>query len=232
MEHVAFPTHDATKQMNGKDAGSWLLPLDSRSERRIGDIVTDGSIVVDFPEYHEIMARPVVPYSRIYSVARPGIDSAGQATANAQATDNSGAKDPRLPAGAPWGLSGAASLYDRETRSLNGMPWNMRGGGGVLSGRSYLNLAASGADLAIFNNSEIYGVRVLLPAPPVSNNLYGGEEQWAGIQTHSMRVLGEFPVRKADGTPVDGLGSPDTSFIVRVPASTPFLFLFFVFCGL
>ena len=224
MEHVAFTNFAATKQMIGKDAGIWLLPLDSRSERRIGDIVTDGSIVVDFPEYHEIMARPVVPYSRIYSVVRSGIDSGGQTTANAQATDNSGAKDPRLPAGAPWGLSGAASLYDRETRSLNGMPWNMRDGGGVLSGRSYLNLAASGADLAIFNNSEIYGVRVLLPAPPVSNNLYGGEEQWAGIQTHSMRVLGEFPVRKADGTPVDGQGNPDTSFIVRVPANTPFLF--------
>ncbi len=224
MEHPALRDRNAALQMIGKDAGIWLLPLDTRSERRIQHIADDGLIVVDFPEYHEIMARPLVTYNRIYSMAKPGIDTAGKPTRQAQVTDNSGTKDLRLPAGAPWGLSGAASLYDRETRSLNGIPWNMQDGGGVMAGRTYLNLAANGADLAIFDNAEVYGIRVLLPLPPVPNNYSGGVEQWAGIQKHHMRILGEFPVRKADGTPLDGQGNPDTSFIVRLPADTPFLF--------
>ena len=224
MEHGALRERSAAMQMIGKDAGIWLLPLDARSERRIQHIADDGLIVVDFPEYHEIMARPVVTYSRIYSTPKPGLDTSGKLTRQAQVTDNSGTKDPRLPAGAPWGLSGAASLYDRETRSLNGVPWNMQDGGGTMAGRTYLNLTANGADLAIFDNEEIYGVRVLMPLPPVPNNYSGGVEQWAGIQKHHTRVLGEFPVRKADGTLMDGQGNPDTSFIVRLPADTPFLF--------
>lgn len=223
MEHPALRERTSALQMIGKDGGIWLLPLEERSERSIQHIADDGRIIVDFPQYHEIMARPVVPYSRIYSIPKPGVDSIGNATPQVQVTDNSGINDPRLPAGAPWGLSGASSLYDRETRSLNGMPWNMRDGGGLMSGRTYLNLTANGADLAIFENKEIYGVRVLLPLPPIPNNYSGGVEQWAGIQKHHTRVLGEFPVRKADGT-LDMQGNPDTSFMLRLPADTPFLF--------
>lgn len=224
MPTSAYSAYASTMQVIGKDAGIWLLPLEPHSQRQIGHIVDDGRIVVDFPEYHEIMARPVVPYSRIYGIARPGIDGKGQMTPQAQVTDNSGTKDLRLPAGEPWGLSGAASLYDRETRSLNGTPWNMNDGGGVMSGRTYGNLATNGAELAIFANSEIYGVRVLMPLVPIPNNYSGGIEQWAGVQKHHLRILGEFPVRKPDGTPLDGQGNPDTSFIVRLPADTPFLF--------
>lgn len=224
MPTTAFTNLSATMQLIGKDAGIWLLPLEPHSKRQIGHIADDGRIVVDFPEYHEIMARPVVPYSRIYGIARPGIDASGKPTVQAQVTDNSGTKDPRLPAGEPWGLSGAATLYDRETRSLNGTPWNMYDGGGVMSGRTYSNLATNGAELAIFNNSEIYGIRVLMPVAPVPDDYSGGIEQWAGIQNHHLRILGEYPVRKPDGTPLDGQNNPDTSFILRLPADTPFLF--------
>ena len=207
----------------GKDAGIWLIPLAPNGTQPVGHIADDGRIVVDFPEYHEIMPRAVVPYSRIYNQAKPGTDEAGTPAPYMAVHDNLGKQDPRLPAGAPYGLSGASSMYDRETRAHNGTPWNMQDGGGTMSGRNYSNLASAGAELAIFDNSEVYGIRVLLPIPSYPNNFSGGE-RWVGYQKHHLRILGEFPVRKTDGTLLDEQGNPDTSFILRLPADTPFLF--------
>lgn len=212
---VFSTTLAATMEMIGKDGGIWLLPLERNSQRTVGHIANDAQLVVDFPQYHEIMPRAVVPYGRIHGIVGP---------ARKAQTPNSGTRDPRLPAGKPYGLSGAATLFDRETRSLNGTPWNMVDGGGTLSGRTYSNLATNGADLAIFANSEVYGIRVTMPVPQIPTDYSGGHERWAGIQDHHLRILGEFPVRKPSGTPLDGQGNPDTSFIVRLPAHTPFLF--------
>jgi len=211
---------EVTQQIIGKDAGIWLLPLEANSTRQIGHIANDAQVVVDFPEYHEIMPRAVVSYQDIYGIARPDPDN------TRPPTRNDGDQDQRLPAGAPYGLTGASSLYDRETLSLNGTPWNMRDGGGAMSGRNYMNLAVSGAELAIFDNDEIFGVRILMPVPYIPMNLYGGKEKWVGFQRHYLRILGEYPIRKPDENgvePVDDQGNPDTSFIVRVPADTPFL---------
>lgn len=224
MPSSAYETSlPATLEVIGKDAGIWLLPLESNSQRQIGHIADDARLVVDFPEYHEIMPRPVVRYADIYSIPRPGMEDGQQDNEIVKPTPNYGTGDARLPAGAPYGLTGAATLFDSETQSLNGTPWNMSSGG-VMAGRAYSNLASNGADLAIYNNEEIYGIRVALPITPYPNNYAGNAEQWAGIQTHHLRILGEFPVRKADGTPLDGQGNPDTSFVLRLPADTPFLF--------
>ncbi len=213
-------TLDSVMKVIGKDAGIWLFPLEPNSTRQIGHIADDAQIVVDFPEYHEIMARAVVSYQDIYGIARPDPD------VTRAPTRNDGNQDPRLPAGAPYGLTGAASMFDRETRSLNGTPWNMKDGGGAMSGRTYLNLASSGSELAIFDNDEIYGIRVLMPVPNIPKDLNKGDEQWIHFQRHHLRILGEYPVRKPDSNgvePVDVQDNPDTSFIVRVPADTPFL---------
>jgi len=213
-------TLESVMKVIGKDAGIWLLPLEPNSTRQIGHIADDAQIVVDFPEYHEIMARAVVSYQDIYDMPRPDPDG------TRLPTRNDGRQDSRLPAGAPYGLTGAASMFDRETLSLNGTPWNMRDGGGAMSGRTYLNLASSGAELAIFDNDEIYGIRVLMPVPNTPKDLYKGDEKWVHFQRHHLRILGEYPVRKPDGNgvePTDDQGNPDTSFIVRVPANTPFL---------
>ncbi len=207
----------------GKDAGIWLLPLEPNSTRPVDHIADDGLIVVDSPYYHEIMPRAVVPYSRIYGVGRPGLLAGGGETEFVQPTKNTGQQDPRLPAGSPYGLSGASSLYDRETRPANGFPWNAADTGGTMTGRDYTNLSTAGAELAIFDNKEIYGLRVLMPATPAILG-YAGGRYWAGKQKHNLRIMGEFPVRKADGSLIDLQGNPDTSFLVRLPADTPFLF--------
>ncbi|NOX76667.1 MAG: hypothetical protein GXP17_08695, partial [Gammaproteobacteria bacterium] len=219
--HPAFrDSLAATMQIIGKDAGVWLLPLEPNSTRQIGHIADDARIVVDFPQYHEIMPRAVVSYQDIYGISRPDPDD------TRPPTSNDGTQDQRLPAGAPYGLTGAASMYDRETRSLNGTPWNMKDGGGTMSGRTYMNMAVSGSELAIFDNNEIYGIRILMPVPNIPKEIYKGDEKWSGVQHHHLRILGEYPVRKPDSNgvePTDDQGNPDTSFIVRVPADTPFL---------
>jgi len=217
-------TLDEVMETVGKDGGVWLIPLEPNSTRQVSHIADDGKIIVDFPEYHEIYPRALVSYDRIYGVTRPGLKADGSETDFIKVKANVGKQDSRILAGSPYGLSGASSMYDRETRAANGTPWNMLDGGGVMSGRTYLNLGASGAELAIFDNSEVYGVRVTMPVAGIPGGYGGSVDGWAGAQRHHLRILGEFPVRKSDGTLLDSQGNPDTSFVVKLPANTPFLF--------
>jgi hypothetical protein len=192
----------------GKDAGLYVCHLTPGGTETI-DHITQCQLIVDHPEYHEIMPRAVVPFNQIYSAQPPIISKT---------------TDSRLLPGEPFGLTGAATLFDRETRAPNGTPWNMKDGGGTMSGRTYTNLGTMGAELAIFDNSEIYGVRILLPVKPFP--LATGQadaSKFAGHQNHWYRILGEFPVRKLDGS-LDAQGNPDTSFLLKIPANTPFAF--------
>jgi len=207
-------TMEVTLERIGKDAGLWLVPLEANSTKQVGHIVDSAQIIVDQPQYHEIMARAVVPYSSIHGMATP---------VQRPTTANDGLTDARLKAGQPFGLTGAASMIDRETAALNGTPWN-RNPSGAMAGSSYLNLGAQGADLAIYSDDEIWGIRVSMVVEPVPFHVGTGWEEWMGYQNHHLRILGEYPVRKPVGTPVDGNGDPDTSFIVRIPADTPFFF--------
>jgi len=207
MNNPCFKTLKCTKSMIGRDAGIWLFKLKPHGK----DIIsapTDGTIVVDYPDEQEIMPRAVVPYSRIYGIPVPAKMPAPKA-------------DIRIAKGEAAALTGAASLIDRETQSLNGTPWNPTDGGGVHSGRIYMNMMASGADLSFYTNNEIYGIRVLMPQAPVPNGLFGGTELWAGKQSNNIRILGEWPVRK---NMTDSQGNRDTSFLIKVPANTPFMF--------
>ncbi len=206
----------STMEVIGKDAGIWLIPLAPNSTQQVGHIADDARLVVDDPNYHEIMARPLVAYRDIYGMRIPD-----PARRNLPPKNN-GKQDTRLEAGSPFALSGASSLYDRETRSVNGTPWNAKSGS-PSNGRNYMNLASSGADLAIYGNDEVYGIRVVLPIPNLPNGAPGGIESWAK-QNHQLRILGEFPIRKSDARLLDAQGNPDTSFMVKLPANTPFLF--------
>ena len=222
----AYQTLEEVIEHIGKDAGIWFFPLNANDTTPIQHVARNGEIIVDFPEYQEIMARAVVSYEAIYGVKKPGLLANGSKTKNITPINNLGLTDSRLKLGEPYGLTGAATLYDRETRALNGVPWAMKDGGGTMAGRIYSNLATDGADLAIYDNDEIAGIRVLLPLYSYPFNNYGGIEQWVGFQGHHMRVLGEFPVRKTLNGQVifDADGNPDTSFVIKLPADTPFLF--------
>ncbi|MCB1976053.1 MAG: hypothetical protein KDE66_03430, partial [Nitrosomonas sp.] len=80
-----------------------------------------------------------------------------------------------------------------------------------------------GTDTIDYTDEELCGVRILGIMPNRSANTYHEIANYAGER---VAILGEFPVlnRNASGNRViDPSGHPDTSFLVRMPANTPYL---------
>lgn len=156
--------------------------------------------VVDSPEWHEIMGRAVVPYQQIFGVEKPAV---------IPRADKVGG----LPAGTPFALLGASSMIHRETRPKAGVRFE-----------GEEQLALQGGDVIDYSDDEICGVRILAVQPNRSGN-----EFRAGLRTtvgERVVILGEVPVRNhgSNGEPlVDALGNPDTSFLLSMPANTPYL---------
>jgi hypothetical protein len=159
--------------------------------------------VVNRREYHEIMARPVVPYSMIYGIERPKLIPRSEAAS---------AGDPDLPPGVPFGVLGASSIILRETGPITGIAFSAEP----------FAFGLQGTDTVDYRDDELCGVRILVTQP-------SRDQEYKRYKTtvgERVVVLGEFPVRKFDGAsqPVrDPTGVPDTSFKVRFPADTPYL---------
>ncbi len=96
------------------------------------------------------------------------------------------------------------------------------------SDESTLNWQNQGAECGLYDNNEIHAIRILAMEPatdrsrgPKSGRLF------YNFAKERLRILGEIPVRKFDAAgkePLDPDGNPDTSFIARIPADTPFTF--------
>lgn len=178
--------------------------------------------IKDDPNYNEAWPRAVVPYSAIHGVAEP---------ARLPRLRNDGSLHVALPAGTPHGLVGSSSLYKRESfpgvgvASFHGLdPFNTSQNG------ASSNWDYQGADAGRYANSDIWGVRVLAMEPNVDRRYGPGaslDGDFESFANERLRVLGEFPVRKqgTGGAPLlDPEGNPDTSFLVKLPADTPFTF--------
>lgn len=90
------------------------------------------------------------------------------------------------------------------------------------------NWGTQGSDAGHYNNSDIWAVRVLAMEPNTHRS-YGPNEgrQFNSHANERLRVMGEIPLRKfnPDLSPVlDAEGNPDTSFLARIAADTPFTF--------
>src|SRR5262249_1857768 len=94
------------------------------------------------------------------------------------------------------------------------------------------NWFTQGSDAGKYRNADIWAVR-LVAMEPGTHRSYGPNGGPAGNQlftSHAgerLRILGEIPLRKQnpDGSPLlDAEGKPDTSFLARIPADTPFTF--------
>jgi len=214
------------------DAGIYLIkggkPIDSPSEMRL---------IKNDPAYNEQWPRAVVPYSRIFGVEEP---------ARLAPVANDGSLSPHLPEGTPFGLIGTSSLYKRESYPEGAIPkgsvtstWaGQRDPSGYL-GLDPFNTSENGASLNWFNqgadagkyaNDEIHAIRIVALEPTTDRNRGGRPRDGRLFFSHSMermRILGEIPVRKFDAAsrqPLDPDGNPDTSFLARIPADTPFTF--------
>ena len=190
------------------------------------------------PKYNCQWPRAVVPYKRIY-----GIDEPKKLTELA----NDGTIAPDLPEGTPYGLIGTSSLYKRESFPRGGVPAGLvtaqwigdlhdhsvaLGYAGLelfnTSDESTGNWMNQGADAGLYSNEEIAAIRIVTFEPLTDR--HGGPKSgrlFYNFAKERMRILGEIPVRKfqPDGSqPIDPDGNPDTSFVAKIPADTPFTF--------
>ncbi len=90
------------------------------------------------------------------------------------------------------------------------------------------NWFTQGAEAGKYENDDIWAVRIL-QMEPNSHRSYGPNEgqQFFNHGNEKLRILGEIPLRKFDeqGNPIlDPEGNPDTSFLAKIPADTPFTF--------
>ena len=90
------------------------------------------------------------------------------------------------------------------------------------------NWVNQGADAGLYTNDEIHAVRILAMEPTTDRR--NGAKAGRLFYNHAserLRILGEIPVRKFDKDgkqPLDPDGNPDTSFLAKIPADSPFTF--------
>jgi len=200
------------------DAGLYLIPN--------GDVVAspaDLVLIKNDPNYNEAWPRAVAPYSAVHGVDEPDA---------LPWLPNDGTLHPELPKGTPYGIVGTSSFYKRESFPGFVVPWADDFDGldafNTTQNGQNSNWSYQGSDAGRYDNSDIFAVRIL-SMEPNTHRSYGPN---AGIQYFShanerLRILGEIPLRKyhADGSPVlDPEGHPDTSFMAKIPADTPFTF--------
>jgi hydrazine synthase alpha subunit-like protein len=208
------------------DAGLYLIrnggPVQSPAEL---------FLIKNDPAYNEQWPRAVVRYSAVH----PGFNE----PVNLPWLPNDGTLSPELPEGTPFGLVGTSSLYKRD--SFPGTkayppdpdPYDGLDVFNTSQNDESSNWTYQGADDGKYSNSDIYAIRILAMEPS-SHRSYGAHggccgahRQFSNHATEKLRILGEVPVRKPDvgGQPVlDPDGNPDTSFLVKIPADTPFTF--------
>ena len=225
--------HQNGNKLPMPDAGIYLIkggqPIDSPAQMRL---------IKNDPNFNEQWPRAVVPYKRIYGIDEP---------ARLPAVANDGKLSPYLPEGTPFGLVGTSSLYKRESYPSGAVPKGsvtatFAGAhdptGGYLgldpfntseNGAS-LNWFNQGADAGQYGNDDIHAIRILVMEPTTDRNRGGYPHDGRLFSSHAMerlRILGEIPVRKFDKDgkqPIDPDGNPDTSFLAKIPADTPFTF--------
>jgi hypothetical protein len=168
-----------------------------------------------------------VPYSAVHGIAEPFEFSW---------LPNDGTKHPALPPGTPYGLVGTSSFYKRESFPGFVPSWSDTFDGldafNTSENEQSSNWNWQGADAGKYSNDDVWAVRILAMEPSTHRSYgpNGGPSGGQLFQSHAnerLRILGEIPLRKFDGggNPVlDSEGNPDTSFLAKIPADTPFTF--------
>lgn len=183
-------------------------------------------LIKNDPNYNEQFPRAVVPYAAIHGVREP---------ANIAWLPNDGTQHTMLPAGTPFGMVGTSTFYRRDSKPGNS---DYASPSPEYDGLDKFNTNENdenpnwinqGADAGKYTNDDIYAVRII-GMEGVAHRSYGPNEG-AAFKSHQgrerLRILGEIPLKKKDAggnTVLDGDGNPDTSFMAKIPADTPFTF--------
>ncbi|GAB4580368.1 MAG: hypothetical protein Fur0022_31080 [Anaerolineales bacterium] len=209
---------DRPTQWPAADAGLYLIPN--------GEEVWNPAqlvLIKNDPNYNEVWPRAVVPYSAIHGVSAP---------ATLPWLPNDGNAHAELPAGTPYGLVGTSSFFKRESFPGYVTPWTNTFDGldafNTSENDQSSNWLWQGADAGLYTNADIWAVRILA-LEPNTHRSYGPHEGQFFFNhiNEKIRILGEIPLLKFDAqnNPIlDPEGNPDTSFLAKIPADTPFTF--------
>ncbi|PYK99825.1 MAG: hypothetical protein DME19_07265, partial [Verrucomicrobia bacterium] len=151
---------------------------------------------------------------------------------------NDGTAHPDLPPGTPYGIVGTSSFYKRESFPGVVPSWSNFYDGldsfNTSENGQSSNWEYQGSDDGKYSNSEIHAVRIIAMEPnshrsygPNSGGPYNDGNHYVSHARERLRILGEIPLRRFDtnGAPIlDPEGNPDTSFMAKIPADTPFSF--------
>lgn len=212
--------HQNGLKLPAYDGGLYVVPN--------GDVMTgpgDLLLIKNDPAYNEAWPRALVPYSDVHGIEQP--------TA-LPFLPNDGSQHALLPAGTPHALIGASSLYKRETKPGNIVRWADTFDGldpfNSSENGASSNWSWQGADAGKYADDDIWAIRIVAMEPNTQRS-YGPQDifvkQFNSFANERLRILGEIPVRKFDGgqNPIlDPEGNPDTSFLAKIPADTPFTF--------
>ncbi len=209
---TAGPANDLMRPLNTPyyDSGLYLIP-DGVTVWQPADLI----LLKNDPAYNEAWPRAVVPYSAVHGVSQPD---------DLSWLPNDGSVHDSLPAGTAYGLVGTSSFYKRESfpgkgdAHFDGLDTFNTSENGTSD-----NWSSQGADAGLYSDSEIWAVRVLAMEPDSDIDAQAFDSH----ARERLRILGEIPLRKFNdsGEPVlDPEGNPDTSFLARLPADTPFTF--------
>lgn len=183
------------------------------------------TLIKNDPNYNEAWPRAVVTWKSIHGTDEPTKKSW---------LPNDGSVHVQLPAGTPYGLVGSSSFYKRDTFPGKGES-NFDGldAFNTSQNNKSSNWNWQGADAGKYTNSDIWAVRILA-MEPITDRRYGPNHSpsnhagdFINHANEKLRILGEIPLRKFtnNGDPIlDAEGNPDTSFLVKIPADTPFTF--------
>jgi hypothetical protein len=210
------------------DAGLYLI-RDGRPIESPGEML----LIKNDPKFNEQWPRALVPYKRIFGMDQPK---------QLSPLYNDGGLSPHLPAGTPFGLVGTSSLYKREsypngkvasgavTAQYAEDDYDRRGYNGLGAfnpqdeyGTPLSHWGQQGAEAGRYENSDIHAIRIVVMEAATAKS---GRPRFFSFAHEQMRILGEIPVRKftGDKEPLDPDGNPDTSFLAKIPADTPFTF--------
>jgi hypothetical protein len=198
-------------------------------ENASNTIVTDPASLItikDDPNYNEIWPRVVASYYDVHGQETPDLIQYE-------------ALDDRLAEGEVAGLVGSSSMMNREPlneSSPDPFKPNKR------REQNDGNWTIEGAEAGVVTDADIYGVRIIVSPPkpftkPISKG--ANRDDWETIERHladtrlkdvvarygslhgeRWEILGEFPLTHTSVT--DSQGNPDTSWVAKVPADTPF----------
>ncbi|MSQ95571.1 MAG: hypothetical protein EXR98_13570 [Gemmataceae bacterium] len=200
------------------DAGIYLIK-DGKAIQQPGQMLK----IKHDPKYDAQWPRALVPYKRIYGVAEPR---------TLKPLANDGKLSPHLPEGTPFGLIGTSSLYKRESFpdgkvAKGSVTATWPGKQPIPFDMGWQNWRSQGADAGLYSNDDIHAIRILAMDPTTDRrNGPKAGRLFRSAAMERLRILGEIPVRHFDGDkqPLDPDGSPDTSFLAKIPADIAWTF--------